>query len=283
MKILLVDRGFIDGKSIGKIKQDHGVDVVIPLKAKMNITEDAWRLGEVDPEPWQVWKPPAKEQPPEPPQRPERIRRAEKNRQKTVLQKKKEAGIEPRPHLVQVELKVIPLMRLWEECPVPLQVVLMKETMSNGETSQWGLMTTREVQDPLEIRELYELRPSCEEGWRQSKCYWDLTGFRSPCFSLIVGQVIFVLMAYSLLQVFLLKTERGELAKATRQRLLAELLPDGEKVAIYWANRVGYFNLREYSEILLNLAEGARRRLLGTIRRLRKSELEPPALPERPT
>jgi hypothetical protein len=283
MKTLLVDRGFIDGKSIGRIKEEHGVDVVIPLKKGMNITEDAWKLGEVDQGPWQVWRPPPKEQPPEPPQRPESIRRAEKKRQEKVLQKKKDAGIKPRPQLERVELKVIPQMRLWEECPVPLQVVLMKETMSDGETSQWGLMTTRDVQDPLEIRELYGLRPSCEEGWRQTKCYWDLTGFRSCNFSLIVNQVIFVLMAYSLLQVFLVKTERGELAKATRQRLLQSLLPDGEKVAVYWGNRVGYFNVREYSEILLNLAEGARRRLLGTIRRLRKSELEPPALPERPT
>ena len=61
------------------------------------------------------------------------------------------------------------------------------------------------------------------------------------------------------------------------------LLPDGDKVAIYYKNRVGYFSLREYSDILLNLVEGARRRLQGTVRRLRKAELEPPALPERPT
>ncbi len=57
----------------------------------------------------------------------------------------------------------------------------------------------------------------------------------------------------------------------------------GEKVAVYWGNRVGYFSQAEYSEILLTLVEGARRRLLGTIRRLRKSQLEPPALPSRPT
>lgn len=283
MKTLLVDRGFIDGKSIGKIKTDFSVDVAVPLKAKMQITEDAWRLAEVDRKPWQVWEPPAKVPLPDPPQRPEWLRRAEKKRQKTVAQKKKDRGIKPPVHLVRVELKAIERMRLWEECPVPLDVVLMREHMSDGEILQWGLMTTKDGQDPLEIRELYKLRPSCEEGWRQNKCYWDLTGFRSCRFSLIVSQVIFVLMAYSLLQVFLVKTERGDLAKATRQRLLAELLPDGEKVAVYWGNRVGYFSVREYSQILLTLSEGARRRLLGTIRRLNKSHLEPPALPERPT
>jgi len=283
MKVLLVDRGFIDGQSIGRIRQEHGVEVVVPLRAKMQITEDAWRLGEVDRGPWRVWKPPPRSPVPEPPQRPERIRRAERKRQETVVRQKKDRGYKAPAHLVQVELKVIPRMRLWEECPVALDVVLMRETRSDGEVSSWGLMTTKVVEDPLEIRRLYELRPSCEEGWRQTKCYWDLTGFRSCSFSLVVNQVVFVLLAYSLLQAFLVKTERGELAKATRQRLLAELLPDGEKVAVYWGNRVGYFSQAEYSEILLTLAEGARRRLLGTIRRLRKSQLEPPALPPRPT
>jgi hypothetical protein len=283
MKTLLVDRGFIDGKSIGRIKREHEVDVVIPLKAKMAITEEAWKLAEVDGHAWQEWRPPERIKPPDPPQRPESIRRAEKNRQKTVARQKKEAGVKPKPHLVRVELKAIPRIDLWDECTVPLDVVLMREYMSDGETAQWGLMTTREVFDPLEIRELYELRPSCEEGWRQTKCYWDLSGFRSCQFSLIVSQVIFVLMSYSLLQLFLIQMDRGDLAKVTRERLLQMLLPDGDKVAIYFENHVGYFSLREYTDIILNLAEGARRRLQGTVRRLRKAELEPPALPERPT
>ena len=283
MKILLVDRGFIDGESIRRIKEKHGVDVVVPLKSKMDITEDAWKLAEVDGRAWQEWRPPEKIKPPDPPQRPESIRKAEKKRQKTIAENKERDGVKPRPHLARVELKLIPRVNLWTDCGLPLDVVLMREYMSDGETSQWGLMTTGEVHDPMEIRELYGLRPSCEEGWRQKKCYWDMTSFRSCKFSLVVNQVIFVLLSYSLLQVFLIQSDRGDLAKATRERLLQMLLPDGDKVAIYYKNRVGYFSLREYSDILLNLAEGARRRLQGTVRRLRKAELEPPALPERPT
>jgi Transposase DDE domain len=282
MKTLLIDRGFIDGASIGRIKRDYGVDTVIPLKAKMLITLDAWKLAEVDRKPWKVWEPPARERPKDPPQRPERIRRAEKKRQKTIAELKKGQGKKDPLHVVKVELKVIPEMRLWDECGVPLDVVLMRKHMSDGEVVQWGLMTTRRVTDPLEIRDLYDIRPACEEGWRQTKCYWDLTGFRSASFPLIVSQVIFVLLAYSLLQVFLLRSERGELAKATRQRLLAELLPDGDKVAVYYQNRVGYFTVGEYTQILLALSEGPRRRLQGIVRRLTKAQTEPPALPRRP-
>jgi hypothetical protein len=283
MRILLVDRGFIDGKSIGAVKRDCGVDVVVPLKGGMTMTADAWKLAEVDTRPWLVWDLPPPERPPEPAQRPEEIRRAEKNRQRRVASKKRDAGIKPPPRLVRVEFKVIHRMNLWDECPVPMDVVLMREHFSDGATSQWGLMTTREVGNAREIRELYGIRTACEEGWRQTKCYWDLTGFRSPAFSLVVSQVIFVLLAFSLLQLFLLKSDRGELAKMTRKRLLAELLPDGEKVAVYWGNHVGYFSVLQYSQILLNLSEGPRRRLAGTLRRLSKSQLELPSLPERPT
>ncbi len=282
MRLLVMDRGFIDGESIGKIK-DLGIDVLLPLKAKMLLTEDAWKLSEVDGKPWQVWTPPPKVPPPHPPQRPEHIRRREENRQRTVERKKAQAGIEPPVSLVRLELKVIPRMDIWDECPVPLNVVLMREHMSDGTLQEWGLMTTREVGDPVDIRTLYHLRTSCEEGWRQTKCFWDLTGFRSTSFSLVTSQVIFVLFAYSLLQLFLLKSDRGDMAQTTRQRLLAELLPDGEKVAVYWQNRVGYFGVKEYTAIILNLPEGARRRLLGTVRRLTRLQSEPPALPERPT
>ena len=118
-----------------------GVDWIVPLKAGMDITADAWKLAEVDKRPWSTWKPPPKVPPPEPPQRPERIRKAEKKRQATVLAKKKERqereGLVPEPELVRVELKVIPQMRLWTTCSVPVNVVLMREHMSDGTCSRW--------------------------------------------------------------------------------------------------------------------------------------------------
>jgi hypothetical protein len=40
MKILLVDRGFLNGAEIGRLKRDHGVDTVIPIRSDMDILED---------------------------------------------------------------------------------------------------------------------------------------------------------------------------------------------------------------------------------------------------
>ena len=282
MKLLLLDRGFINGQAIGQIKEKHGVDVVIPLRAGMTITQEAWRLAECDGKPWDTWTPPPKPPLVHPPQRPEAIRKAEESRQRTLAEKKAQLLVAPR-ELVGMEIKTIPRISIWDECPVPLDVVLMRERFNDGTVSAWGLMTTRQVENPWEIRELYHARTACEEGWRQTKCYWDLTGFRSRSMSLVTSQVIFVLLAYTLLEVFLLRSQRGDMAKQTRARLLAQLLPAGEQVAVYWQNRVGYFGIKEYSDILLNLREGPRRRLQGTIRRLKKVQFEAPELPHRPT
>ncbi len=42
MKLLIMDRGFIDGKNLGRCKQEWGVDVLIPMKRNMDIWTDAW-------------------------------------------------------------------------------------------------------------------------------------------------------------------------------------------------------------------------------------------------
>ena len=40
MKVLLVDRGFINGPQIGRLKRDYGIDTVIPIRSDMDILED---------------------------------------------------------------------------------------------------------------------------------------------------------------------------------------------------------------------------------------------------
>ena len=40
MKVLLIDRGFINGPEIGRLKRDHGIDTVIPIRSDMNLQED---------------------------------------------------------------------------------------------------------------------------------------------------------------------------------------------------------------------------------------------------
>lgn len=280
LKTLLIDRGFIDGPTIGRFKVEQGIDVVVPLKKNMLDLIDARTLAEVDGAPWQVWRPPVHVLPPIPPQRPEDIQRAEEKRQKTVAEKKAEL---PAPVVVErVELKAVRGMRLWDSCPVPVHVVLLREFQSDGSVSEWALATTKDFEDPLEIWKLYGLRASSiEERHRQTKLFWKLTNFSSQAFSMITSHVVFTLLAYSLLQVYLLKNGREDLAPRTRERVLEELSSDDRVVAVYYQNRVAYYPQDDFTLMTLRLREGARRRAIGTVeqqvaRRKEASELPMP-------
>jgi len=83
------------------------------------------------------------------------------------------------------------------------------------------------------------------------------------------------------MQCFLLKCEREDLTGTTRRRLLDQLLPTGQKLCVYRDNCVGYFTPLELLSETLELSEGPRRRLIGTVRRLCRSALTPPSLPLR--
>ena len=67
----------------------------------------------------------------------------------------------------------------------------------------------------------------------------------------------------------------------SRQRLLDALLPTENKIVLYYRQRFGFFTPYEHQELLLTLRDGARRKLLGKTRRLRRAQLAPPDLPWR--
>ena len=281
MKTAIFDRGFIDGPTISHLKKDLGVNSVFPLKAHMLDLIDARVLAEVDGEPWTPWASTEKPKPPEPEERPERIRKRELARQKTIERLKAERDEEP-VVVEKVELKMIRNMTLWGSATVPIHVVLIREHRSDGSLNEWNLATTNEHATATEVRDLYEKRTAIEERHRQLKCFWDLTAFRSRAFSLVTAQVVFVLLAYTLLQVFMAKLSRGELNTKTRERLLGELAYENDMVVLYSRNRVAYLTPLQNQEVLLSLPEDARRRVLAKTRKLRKQSLLGADKPRRP-
>lgn len=282
MKLLIHDRGFIDGETVSRLKR-LGVDSLFPLKAGMDLWEDAKALAAARGEPWQRHDLPQPTPPPVPPERPEAIRRREAARQKTLAGKRQEADPPaPARTLVGIDYQWIDPSRLWTRCDVPVAVLLVRSRYAQGDPFDWALASTRIFSTPLQMWTTYRLRPDIEEDHRQEKCFWDLTHFRSPTFALVVNQVVFVELAYSLIQIFLRRLEREDLVGATRQRLLDALLPQENTLVVYTAQRYGTFGAYEYQELLLNLPEGARRKALGKTRQLRRAQLSAPALPWRP-
>jgi hypothetical protein len=120
------------------------------------------------------------------------------------------------------------------------------------------------------IRSTYDLRPAIEERHRQYKCFRDLTRMHSCAFALVVNQILFVLLAYTLVQAHLVLRQRQELDRGTRDQLWRLLSPTLEVAAVYYRQRFCLLTLAEFARWLLQITEPARGKLLEKIRSMEK-------------
>ncbi|MCX6339221.1 MAG: hypothetical protein NTX71_04800, partial [Candidatus Aureabacteria bacterium] len=137
----------------------------------------------------------------------------------------------------------------------------------------WGLVSTARTKDAPFFRGMYHLRETIEERHRQAKLFWDLTGFHSPNFNLVTNQVVFVALAYTLLQVQLLDENRPELNRMTRRTLQHQMLPYGNHIIVYAREYYGFFDLPEYTDIIMGIEEPGKSKLRKKVRRMRRDFL----------
>lgn len=278
---LLLDRGFIDGAAIERCKREHGIDVLIPVRRNMDIYQDVLglvRAGEVRFLQYQrPVRPPVDE--PRLPSSPEPVRKRELKRQKTVAAKKakqpKQPPLPPSKTLVRQEVGAVDGLRSLDSCKLPLNAIVNRDIYADGSESLWVLIDTKPLtpsDGPASRRAEYAIRTDTEEGHRLLKCFWDLTGFRSCRFSMVLNQVVFVLLAFNLLQVHLRATSkaRPDLARRTIDRVRDLLMPTATVIVIYCQNRFATLTTAQYSEELLTLDEAPRQKLLQRVRALRE-------------
>jgi hypothetical protein len=283
MKILLLDRGFINGEQMGRLKRDHNIDTVIPIRSDMNLQDDVKGLMKL-PTQWEEYE--ANHRDPLPdvikpshgqPIHPTAAKR-EKTRQKTLARKNAEQEQATPPDPSQVRERTLiarfPKLTSWWDCPVPLTGVYSRDLFADGHETGWLLATTNEHWSARRVRDLYGLRPDIEERHRQVKCFWDLTRFYSTARSLVVSQTVFVCLTYSLLQLHLLNEGHAALNRRTVETT-RRLLPDGDRVVVYRQQYFAFFTLLEHMELTLTLEGKARRRALSKARQLRQDA--PPA------
>lgn len=262
MQWLIVDRGFLDGERLAHLKKHWKVDTISGLKSNMSVLEDARGLLRLGPVEWQEYRPPRRPAPAV--ERPASLILRERARQQTLKAK----GRWPKPKPPE---KVVAFndLRSWDSCPLPLTVVLTEEK----DGPPWGLVTTFPTQDAPLIRQLYHLRETIEERHRQAKLFWDLTSFHSPNFNLVTNQVVFVAFTYTLLQMQLFYENRPELNRMTRRSLRYQMLPYGNHIIVYVKQYCAFFNVPEYTEIIMNIVEPGKSRLLKRIRRIKRDFL----------
>ncbi len=271
MKRLILDRGFLDGKSISTCKKDYGIDVLIPIRRNMDIYKDAMALFQLPEVTWVCLERPVTETKDSPRPRPEAIVKREKKRQET-LEQLKQQKLSPPPEeiIVKREAAAIGEFRSWSSCTVPLSVVANRETYADGHQKTWLLIDTKEVEDPTEASKEYHLRTTIEERHRQLKCFIDLSKFTSRAFSMVVNQVVFIMLSYNLLQLYLLRQARKELNKKTLPRIRQQLLPSDNHIIVYWHNYYGLFSPLEFAEIIAMIGEQARKKIVQKCQRLRR-------------
>ena len=265
MKRLILDRGFLDGKSISNCKKDYGIEVLIPVRRNMDIYKDAMALFELPDVTWVCLQEPVVEAKETPRPRPKAIVKREKKRQKTLEQIKQQEST-----IVKREAASIGEFRSWSSCTVPLSVVANRETYADGHQKTWILLDTKEVEDPSEASKQYHLRTTIEERHRQLKCFIDLSKFTSRAFSMVVNQVVFIMLSYNLLQLYLLRQGRKELNNKTLPHIRQQLLPSANHIIVYSENYFGLFAPLEFTEIIANLEDEPRKKIVDKCRRLRR-------------
>ena len=274
IKRLILDRGFVDGKNISRCKTEWGIDVLIPMKKKMDIWKDAWALGQRAQ--WQTVAPAQPEPKKVPEHRPEVIVRRENQRQKTLAKRKaQEPPPDPAKVLTRTEVCAIEGFNSWSECTVPIQVVLIRETYADGHQDQWALMSTAPIPDPVQAKDQYGLRTLIEERHRILKCFHDLSDFCSRCFNVIAAQVVFILLSYTLRQWQLWKLRQEKLSGRTPGFLERELNVHALFVVIYHQHAYAQMPLVSFTRELLELAPEAQAKALAKVRRLEQSLLSP--------
>lgn len=235
MKLLITDRGYIDGKFISMVKLELDSDVLMPLRSNMNALTDAKKIAEAYKYKW------------------------------TKYDEYTKYGVR-----YTEEVTVVEEVDMWDKCKVPLHISLMKVTGSDGSLRYWGLSSTFKPKYPAESFELYDFRTQLEERHSQIKNCWNISKFTSPNESLIETHVAFTLLTYTLTQLYLNNKHLNELATKTIKSLRKEELLGVNNVIVYSKEYFGVFDLDEYTEIIAFLKDAAMSRLQKWIVNFRK-------------
>jgi len=263
---LILDRGFIDGESIGRAKQAHGVDTTIGVRSNMDAYRDAAGLATLPETTWVQHT--RRAQPAEPPvkrhlidaSRAEPLRQREAKRQQTLARQRQAQGV-PEPLPPSQWIAKIDRTTSFSSCPVPLDVVLCSADKHPASEDAWAVMTTAQDATATAVVDRYGLRVAIEERHRHIKCFWDITDFKSPNLNLVVNQVVFTLLTYTLLQQHLLRQGKRALNKATQSRLREKLAPVAEHITVFTDQRYARFSTYEYTAMVMAVPEAARARL----------------------
>ena len=242
VKLLIVDRGYVSGEFINLCKTDFECDVLLPLKTNMAQYQDAIALANLEDTSWEI------------------ISDVEQ-------ENKRDRGVQ----FKVTSACTISDIKHWDTCKHPLYVTVIKneegDNWNTKEIRYFVLCSTRRFPSPFQVYQYYRLRSRVEEIYRQVKHVWQLIKFPSPNRSLMEVHVGFIFLTYSLLNLYLRKTQQtdliGKFLSTVQKEAMAE---DDEKTVISYADNVfGVFSIKEYLKLVCELKEQPRKHFLESL------------------
>lgn len=233
MKVLLIDRGFIDGENLWKIKYVYKVDFIVPAKTNMAITQDARGLRDIEDEK-RIWR-------------------------QSVEHKKGEpisvVGIKGLVSYDQYgdEAHNLKDKNNKEFKANPINVVMV--TTWKGHDYKKGkekvFLTSLSVDEPLQIIDDYDLRSLIENTtFRELKQGWNLGHIPKKTEAAVTSHIFLTLSMYNMTNAF--RTDLGDelTGKGIRRFRLETLRDSRDKIVIVAGEYFGIFELEEFSLLL---------------------------------
>ncbi len=228
LKLLLVDRGFLDGETLWTLKHQLHIDFVVPAKSTMHITRDAQSLAQEAPDNDYVFL----------------ARRPGNDEQQGEVMVRGIRGLTSYDQYGDAEHQKRVNRKDFE--PNPINALLIQSY--NGKVVEPGkekvFLTSLPVDDPLLILDYYDLRSLIENClFRELKQGWNLLAFPKKTEDAVRGHVYLTIVTFNLVNAY--RTEEGrDLAEQgiRRRRLLWQ---DANKVLVIAGQFYAIFDLEE--------------------------------------
>jgi hypothetical protein len=243
LRVLLIDRGFLDGQDLWVLKQEMGIDFVVPAKSNMRVTADAQGLCREEGDGADIVK-----------------QEYAGKRREIKKGKKREVRWEGQVSVVGVsELRSYDQYGDAEHVKRanstgfvgnPLNAVVV--TSWQGEEYKAGeekvFLTTLPIAKPLEVLDLYDLRSLIENtAFRELKQGWCLKKYPKKTEQAIRGHVFLTLVTFTLANAF--RTTLGQkLAGHGVRRQRAE--EESGKVIMFAGDHYAIFDIEELMILL---------------------------------
>jgi hypothetical protein len=215
LKLLLVDGAYVDGKWMRRLKQEHGIDTIVRLRADMNAYEDALQMVRADPSLWQ------------------------KRRRSFTAGGTKSPG--------RYQIASIPVV-CWESYGGEALVVLIRRE-GTGEEGIWALVTTLTALDGWEVFRRYGKRwwlenrgnRELKEAYELERELWQETP-EAEALSIALR-----LITYNLIQLF--RRAAGAKLAARGLRSLRQELWQGPQVLVVAGEAYGLYQIEEFAAL----------------------------------